>query len=36
MRKTQRGSWEYRDTKFGHPERIEFKSGDLIDVSHRG
>jgi len=32
-RKTQKGSWEYEDTKFGHPERIEFDTDDLIDAA---
>jgi hypothetical protein len=32
-RKTQKGSWEYEDTKFGHPEGMEFDTGDLIDTA---
>jgi hypothetical protein len=32
-RKTQKGSWEYEDTKFGDPENIEFDTDDLIDAA---
>jgi hypothetical protein len=32
-RKSERGSWEYEDTKLGDPERVEFDTEDLIDAA---